>query len=303
MEISPDEVAPYVFMAQARKIKKDDPILKRLESEGRNTPADVLITTDAGRLNRAQVAGVLQSVHSDILNSVVHANYRQPEGYWYGLSISARPIFYVKAKVQASELSSYESLSYEKFKGLICIRSSNNIYNQSLVASMIEANGIKATEKWATDFVNNFAQPPRGGDRDQIRAAASGRCDIAIANTYYFGAMVAGKKAKDNKAAAKMALFWPNQDGRGTHVNISGAGVTKHASHRNNAILLLEFLANKQSQQWYAEKNFEYPIRKDVPASDLLKSWGEFKSDSINLSVLCNNNPDAVNLMDRAGWK
>lgn len=282
---------------------KADTLLKRLESEGRNTPADILITTDAGRLFRAQQSGVLQAVKSSKLENIIPANYREPEGFWYGLSVRARPIFYVKGKVNAEELSSYENLTDEKFKGRICIRSSNNIYNQSLVASMIAANGIEATEKWATALVKNMARPPRGGDRDQIRAAATGQCDIAIANTYYYGAMIAGKKARDNNAASKMAIFWPNQSDRGTHVNISGAGVTRYAQHKENAIKLLEFLVNKTSQKWYADVNHEYPVRKDVSASELLKSWGQFKSDAINLSLLGKNNPAAVKLMDRAGWK
>ncbi len=282
---------------------KADALLKRLESEGRNTPADMLITTDAGRLHRAHQANVLQAVTSKTLDQIIPSIYREPQGYWYGLSIRARPIFYVKDKVNPTDLSSYENLAEHKFKKQICIRSSNNIYNQSLVASMIAANGIEATEKWATGLVKNMARPPRGGDRDQIRAAASGQCDIAIANTYYFAAMAAGKKEKDKTAASKMAIFWPNQNDRGAHVNISGAGITKYAAHRENAMLLLEFLANKESQKWYAENNHEYPIRKDVKASKLLLSWGTFKSDAVNLSVLGKNNADAVKLMDRAGWK
>lgn len=282
---------------------KADALLKRLESEGRNTPADILITTDAGRLHRAHQANVLQAIKSQTLEKVIPSIYREPNGYWYGLSVRSRPIFYVKGKVDSANLSTYEDLTKPQFKRQICIRSSNNIYNQSLVASMISANGIAATEKWATGLVKNMARPPRGGDRDQIRAAAAGQCNIAIANSYYFAAMMAGKKAKDKAAASKMAIFWPNQSGRGAHVNISGAGITKHASNRDNAILLLEFLANKESQKWYAENNHEYPIRKDVEASALLKSWGEFKSDAVNLSILGKNNPDAVKLMDRAGWK
>ena len=282
---------------------KADALLKRLESEGRNTPADILITTDAGRLHRAQQANVLHAVQSKILDQVIPSIYREPDGYWYGLSVRARPIFYVKGKVNPADLSSYDDLAKSQFKRQVCIRSSNNIYNQSLVASMIAANGIATTEKWASDLVKNMARPPRGGDRDQIRAAASGQCNIAVANTYYFAAMMAGKKAKDRKAASKMAILWPNQTSRGTHVNISGAGITKYAAHKKNAVLLLEFLANKESQKWYAENNHEYPIRKDVEASPLLQSWGEFKSDAINLSILGKNNPDAVKLMDRAGWK
>ena len=282
---------------------KADALLKRLQTEGRNSPADVLITTDAGRLHRAKQANVLQPVQSATLQQIIPASYRDPDGYWYGLSVRARPVFYTKDRVNATDLSTYEQLADKQFKGQICIRSSNNIYNQSLVASMIKANGIEKTELWAKQLVENMAHPPRGGDRDQIRAAASGECTIAIANTYYFGAMVSGKKQKDRTAASKMALFWPNQNDRGTHVNISGAAITKHASHQANALLLIEFLANKPSQKWYAETNYEYPVRNDVEASALLKSWGEFKSDALNLSILGQYNAEAVKLMDRAGWK
>lgn len=282
---------------------KADALLKRLESEGRNTPADVLITTDAGRLYRAQQADVLQPVKSETLEKIIPAIYREPEGYWYGLSLRSRAIFYAKDRVNPQDLSTYEALVDNKFKHRICIRSSNNIYNQSLVASMIKANGIAETEKWAKGLVANMARTPKGGDRDQIRAAAAGQCDIAIANTYYFAAMATSKDLKDSDAASKMAIFWPNQNDRGAHVNISGAGITKHAKNRDNALLLLEYLASKDAQKWYAENNHEYPVRSDVEASELLRSWGAFKSDAINLSILGTNNPDAVKLMDRAGWK
>lgn len=280
-----------------------DTLLKRLETEGINTPADILVTTDAGRLYRAHAAGVLQPVKSEILSKIIPAAYREPEGYWYGLSLRARPIFYVKGKVKPEQLSDYEALVKPEFKNRICIRSSNNIYNQSMVASMIEANGKEATEKWARGLVENMARSPKGGDRDQIRAAAAGQCDIAIANTYYFATMLSSKELVDREAANKLAIFWPNQSGRGTHVNISGAGVTRYARNTANAVKLIEFMASKTSQEWYAKVNHEYPVRSDVEASDILKSWGEFKSDSVNLSVLGTNNPEAVRLMDRAGWK
>ena len=282
---------------------KADALLKRLETEGVNTPADLLITTDAGRLYRAQTAGVLQPVKSASLTEVIPETYREPEGYWYGLSLRARPIFYVKGKIKPEQLSDYEALTNPMFKNKICIRSSNNIYNQSLVASMIEVNGIDATEKWAKGLVANLARSPKGGDRDQIRAAAAGQCDIAIANTYYFAAMLSGKKQADRDAANKLGIFWPNQASRGTHVNISGAAVTKYAKNKANAIKLIEFMASKKAQAWYANANHEYPVRSDVEVSDVLKSWGEFKADTVNLSILGLNNPKAVRLMDRAGWK
>ena len=282
---------------------KADALLQRLQSEGRNTPADLLITTDAGRLHRAKVAGLTQAVESGVLTSQVPSSFRDPEGHWFGLSLRARPILYVKGVVAPEELSSYEALSDPAWKGRVCIRSSNNIYNQSLVASLIAANGQTATETWAQGLVANMARPPRGGDRDQIKAAAAGVCDIAIANTYYLAGMLTSKDAAQREAAEKLAVFWPNQQGRGAHVNVSGASVTKTAKNRENAIRLLEFLVSEKSQSWYAEANGEFPVRSDVAASELLESWGAFKMDTLNLSNLGELNPDAVKLMDRAGWK
>jgi len=282
---------------------KADALLQRIIAEGKHTHADLLITTDAGRLYRAKDSGVLAAVKSSLLNEVIPPNLRDPEHFWYGLTIRARPIFYVKAKMDGKELSRYEALAENKFNGKICIRSSNNIYNQSLVASMLVANGKEKTQQWANAFVKNFAMKPKGGDRDQIKAAAAGQCDIAIANTYYFGQMIAGQDKKQQKAAKAMAIFWPNQNDRGSHVNVSGAAITKFSKNKVNALKLLEFLASKQAQKWYAEVNFEYPVRTDVASSDLLKSWGKFKADTINLNQLGMNNAEAVKIMDKAGWK
>ncbi len=282
---------------------KADALLKRLETEGRNSPADVLLTTDAGRLHRAREAGVLQPIESAVLNRAVPANYRDADGYWYGLSLRARPIVYARDRVKPQQLSTYEALAEPAMKGRVCIRSSNNIYNQSLVASMISSRGETATEAWAKDFVKNFARPPRGGDRDQIKAVAAGQCDVAIVNTYYLGVMLSGGKADERAAGEKVAVFWPNQNGRGAHVNVSGAGVTAHARHRDNAIKLIEFLVTPQMQSWYARVNHEYPVVEGVESSDLLNGWGEFKADTVNLTELGRLNADALRLMDRAGWR
>lgn len=284
---------------------KADALLKKLELEGENTPADVLITTDAGRLHRAKAAGVLQPVESEVLIKKIPENLRDPENEWFGMTYRARPIFFVKGKVKPEELSSYEALTDEEWKGRICIRSSNNIYNQSLVASMIAANGEEKTAAWAEGFVKNFARPPKGGDRDQIKAAASGQCDIAIANTYYYAAMINGSDKGQKAAAEKMEIFWPNQaeGDRGTHINVSGGAVTKHAKHKENAIKLLEFMTMQSAQTWYAEENDEYPVTAETKPSALIESWGEFKADSVNLSALGENNAAALKLMDKAGWK
>lgn len=282
---------------------KADALLKRLQTEGRNSPADVLLTTDAGRLHRAVEAGVLQPIESVVLNNAVPANYRNKDGYWYGLSLRARPIVYAKDRVKPEQLSTYEALAEPDMKGRVCIRSSNNIYNQSLVASMISSRGEAHTEAWATGFVKNFARTPRGGDRDQIKAVAAGQCDVAVVNNYYLGGMLNSGKADERAAGEKVAVFWPNQKDRGTHVNVSGAGVTAHAQHRENAIKLIEFLVTPQVQSWYARVNHEYPVVDGVDSSDQLNDWGEFKADTINLTELGRLNADALRLMDRAGWR
>lgn len=282
---------------------KADLLLKRLELEGSNTPADLFLTTDAGRLHRAKVAGVLQPISSAQLQQRVPATYRDNEGYWYGLSLRARPILYAKDRVDPKGLSTYEALSDEKWRRKICIRSSDNIYNQSLVASFIAHQGETATKQWAAAFVDNFAQSPRGGDRDQIKAAAAGVCDIAIANTYYLAKMLHGKDSGQKKAAEKMGVFWPNQMDRGAHVNVSGAGVTSHAKNKANAIKLLEFLLSDTAQRWYAEVNYEYPVIPDVAWHPTLEGWGHFKTDSINMPVLGTNNQLAVKIMDYADWR
>lgn len=279
-----------------------DALLQRLLREGRNTPADVLLTVDAGNLHDAKEAGVLQAVRSDALEASVPESYRDPDGYWYGLSVRARPILYVKGKVDPAELRSYEDLADPKWRKRICIRSSSNVYNQSMVASMIIANGEESTESWARGLVANMARPPQGGDRDQIRAAAAGQCDIAIANTYYLGQMLNGDAA-DRSAAGAIGVVWPNQEDRGVHVNVSGAGMTTHARNAENARRFLEFLAGQAAQQWYADANQEYPVTPGVPVSDTLQEFGPFRADTVNLALLGSHNAAAVRLMDRVNWR
>lgn len=282
---------------------KAEALQKRLELEGENSPADILVTTDAGNLHRASEAGLLQAIESGTLEKAIPENLRDTDNEWFGLTYRARPIFYVKDKVKPEELSTYEALTDPQWKGRICIRSSDNIYNQSLTASMLAADGAEKTQAWADGLVKNLARPPKGGDRDQIQAAAAGQCDVAIANSYYYAGMLTGNDEAQKEAANKVAIFWPNQDDRGTHINISGIAVTKSAKNKDNAIKLIEFMVGEEAQKWYAETNGEYPVVADIPASELLKSWGEFKADSLNLSVLGENNAEAVRIMDRAGWK
>lgn len=282
---------------------KADTLMQRLQSEGRNTPADVLLTVDAGNLGAAKLNDLLQPLKSDAVKKAVPAAYRDNDGLWTGLSLRARPIFYARDRVKPEQLSTYAALTGAQWKGKICVRSSDNIYNQSMVAAMIANDGEKKTEAWTRGFVGNFARPPKGGDRDQIKAVAAGQCDLAIANTYYYAEMLNSGDAAEKAAAEKVAVFWPDQQGRGVHVNISGAGIVKHARNVANARRLIEFLVSPEAQAWYAENNQEYPVRADVPVSPVLKALGIYKADQVSMSRLGANNARAVKLMDRAGWR
>jgi iron(III) transport system substrate-binding protein len=280
-----------------------DALITRLRTEGRNSPADVLLTTDAGRLYRAQEAGVLQPVDSDVLRNTVPEHLRSPDDLWFGLSMRSRVIVVAPDRVDVDLLRSYEDLADPRWKGRICVRSSGNIYNQSLVASLLASRGQEATDAWLQSFTRNFARPPQGGDRDQIRAVAAGQCDIAVVNSYYLGAMLEADDEEQRRAAESVTLLWPNQDDRGAHVNISGAGVTRASKHPALALELIEFLVREDSQRWYAETNNEYPVRAGVAASALLREWGEFRADTLDVSELGRLNAAAVMAMDRAGWR
>ncbi len=280
---------------------KADALLKRLESEGINSPADIFITTDAGR--RAKEAGVLQPILTEKMKRLVPEHLRDADGYWVGLTTRSRMLVYAKDRVKPSELSTYEDLASPKWKKRICVRSSNNIYNQSLVASMLAHQGEKITTQWVEGLVNNMARKPKGGDRDQIKAVAAGQCDIAIVNTYYLGQMLNGNDPKQVKAAQQVAVFWPNQAGRGAHINVSGIAVTKAAKNKHSAIKLIEFLLSKDAQIWYAKTNNEYPVIADAPWSETLNAWGTFHSDALNLTRLGELNTKAIRIMDRAGWR
>ena len=282
---------------------KADALLERLKNEGLNSPADVLLTVDAGRLIRAKTDGLLQPVTSDVLTEAIPAQYRDDENTWFGLSIRARPIVYAKDRVDPADLSTYAALAGDEWAERICIRSSGNIYNQSMLAAMIAHQGVEATEAWARGLVENFARKPQGGDRDQIRAVAVGECDVAIVNTYYLAQLAKSDKDADRDAAAKVAIFWPDQDGNGAHVNISGAAVTASAKNIANAVKFIEFLAGDEAQRIYADFVNEYPIRPEIPRSDIVAAWGTFKADDLNLSLLGKYNADAVKIADRAGWR
>ena len=276
---------------------------ERLIVEGRNSPADVLITADVANLHRSMMAGLLQPINSEMLSQKIPLTYRDPTKQWFGLSLRARVFIFATDRVGRSELSTYEDLAEPKWRGRIAVRSSSNVYNQSLIASMIAAHGISNTENWGRGLVANFARSPQGGDTDQIRAVASGEADIAIVNSYYYGRLMGSSRKRDKGLVEKTALFFPNQDGRGTHVNISGAAVTASAKNLREAVGLLEFLSSSEGQHLFAELNHEFPVSSDVDRSPIVSSWGIFKADELKLALLGEYNGDAIRLADRVGWR
>lgn len=280
-----------------------DELIQRLETEGEASQADILITVDAGRLYRAQDKDLLQPISSAVLEANIAPKFREKDGYWYGMTYRARIIAYAKDRVDPGAIKTYEDLTDPKWKGKILTRSSENIYNQSLLASIIVADGNEGAKNWAEGMVANMARDPKGSDRDQVKAVASGEGDIAVVNTYYIGLMINDGNEEERKAGETVGIIFPNQEGRGTHINISGIGVTKYAPHKENAIKLMEFLSGESAQQTLANLNYEYPINPKASKAAILRTWGDFKADSINLYNLGKYNSDAVKIFDAVGWK
>lgn len=282
---------------------KADNLITRLKSEGKYSPADLLLTTDVGRLYRAKQQGLTQEISETEVISKLPNNYRDEQGHWLGLSLRARPLMVSVDRVAAQSIATIEDLTKPEWKGRICIRSSNNIYNQSMVASLIAQLGESATEEWVNGLVKNFARPPQGGDRDQIKGVASGLCDVAIANTYYLAGMLSSKDETTKQQAKKVKVVWPNQEDRGAHINISGVALAKNAPNKAAAVKLIDFLLSEESQLWYAKTNHEYPVLAGIPYSDILQSFGAFETEQVPLGKLGELNSAAVQMMDRAGWK
>ena len=281
---------------------KSDALLARLKQEGDLSPADIFITVDAGRLRKAEEQGVFQSVKSVVLDKQIPESLRHPDGLWYGLTKRARIIVVSTERVPAETTLDYEELAGPEWNGRVLIRSSSNIYNQSLIASLIKAHGPEATKKWCTGIVENMARTPQGGDRDQIRGVAAGEGDVAVVNHYYLARMIDGSEA-DREAASKVRVIFPNQKNRGTHVNVSGAGVVKTAPNRDNAVKFIEFLASNEAQQKFASGNQEYPVVVGIETTPILAKFGPYKSDALNAAQLGANNKQAVRIMDRAAWR
>lgn len=280
-----------------------DELIERIKSEGANSPADVFVAVDVGRLWRAEEAGILQPTTSETLESEIPANLRNPEGYWYAFSKRARVIVYNQDEVNPDNLSTYEALAEPEWEGRVCVRSSENIYNQSLVAAKIEEKGEQATENWVEGLVSNFARDPEGNDTAQIEAVASGECDVAVVNHYYVARLMQSENATDQDIASQVGVFYPNQNAGGTHINISGAGVAANAPNPENAVKFLEFLVTPEAQEIFANANNEFPVVDSVDPNPTVAKLGEFQESALDVAAYGEKNSEAVKLMDRVGWK
>ncbi|WP_045220698.1 Fe(3+) ABC transporter substrate-binding protein [Desulfonatronum thioautotrophicum] len=278
-------------------------LLERLRREGRNSPADVLITVDVANLVAAKNAEVLQPIQSSVLEENILPQYRDDEGFWYGLSARARIIYYDPERVDRDKITTYESLADPELGQLVCVRSSSNVYNISLTASLIAHHGEEQTEQWVRGLVGNFARTPQDNDTAQIRAVAAGECGVSIANSYYFGRLLASDAPADQDVTSRVQVMWPNQEDRGAHMNVSGAGVTASSRNVDAATKLIEFLSKEHAQEIYARVNHEFPVNPNVQPSGPVVEMGSFKADELELSVIQNYTMDAVRVMDRGGWR
>lgn len=281
---------------------RDDALLQRLVTEGRNSPADIFITVDAGRLWAAENADLFQPVDSEVLLENIPGHLRHPDNLWFGFSRRARVIVYARDRVDPAELSTYEDLADPKWRGRVLVRSSSNIYNQSLLGSLIEAHGAEGAEAWARGVVRNLARPPQSNDTGQIRALAQGLGDVAMVNHYYYLRLVQSENPADRAVAEAVGIFFPNQEDRGTHINISGAGVLRHAPNPENAALFLEWLSTEPAQILFARENQEFPANPEAPKDTILREM-DFREDHLNASRIGTRNPEAIRIFDRAGWR
>jgi len=278
-------------------------LIERLKREGESTNADLFITVDGGVLANAKNNDVLQPIESDAINENVPENLRDKENYWVGMSTRARVIVYAKDRVNPEDLSTYEDLTSDKWKGKVLARSSTSLYNQSLLASFIELNGEEKAEEWAEGIVNNFARQPDGGDRDQAKAIAAGTGDVGIMNTYYVGLMANSEDPEEKKVAENIGVFYPNQETNGTHVNVSGIGLTKHSKNKENALKLVEYMTDVEAQEYLSANNYEFPVNPEAQMPELLKSWGEFKMQELDFDTLGEHNAKAIEIFNKTGWK
>ncbi len=281
-----------------------DQLLERMWREKKNT-ADLFVSVDAGKLQKGAGMGLFQKIDNEIINSNVSNFLKDENGYWVPITYRARILVYSNERVNASDLSTYEDLADDKWKGKILVRTSSNAYNQALMSSLYAHLGKEAVTEWSRNLVKNFARNPKGNDRDQVKAIAAGQGDVAIVNSYYIGLLLSSEKKSEIDAGKSVSVFFPNQgeNDRGTHINISGYALSKHSSNKENAIKLLEYLTSVEAQETYVNNTFEYPANPRVQASEIVQSWGDFKRDDLDLNALGSFRYDAMRVFDKTGWK
>ena len=283
----------------------DDELLERLKNEGQNSPADLFVTVDAGKLQKGVEMGLFQKIQNEIIDSNVSDDLKDINGYWIPITYRARLLVYSNERVKKSDLSTYEDLANEKWKGRLLVRSSSNAYNQALMSSLYANLGEEAITNWSSGVVSNFARDPKGNDRDQVKAIAAGQGDVAIVNSYYIGLLLSSEKQSEVDAGNSVSVFFPNQgeSERGTHINISGFAMTKNAPNKENAMKLLEYLTGIEAQNTYVNNSYEYPANPNVLPSKIVQSWGDFKRDTLDLNTLGTYRYDAIRVFDQTGWK
>lgn len=282
-----------------------DELIERLKNEGKNSPADLFITVDAGKLQKAKDLDLLQKISSPIINQNVDSELRDVNGYWIPITYRARIIVYSKERVNVGELSTYANLTNEKWRNKVLVRSSSNAYNQALLSSIVANRGEDAATSWASELVKNFARDPKGNDRDQVKAITAGQGDLAIVNSYYIGLLLSSENVEEIKAGNSVGVFFPNQgEGEtGSHINVSGIGLAKNAPNKENAIKLMEFLTSESAQKTYTNTSYEYPANPNVDPNEIVKKWGSFKKDNLDLNQLGVFRNKAIEIFDKSGWK
>jgi iron(III) transport system substrate-binding protein len=282
-----------------------DELIERLKNEGENSPADLFITVDAGKLQKAKDLDLLQKISSPIINQNVDVDLKDVNGYWIPITYRARIVVYSKDRVDVSELSTYDNLTDEKWRNKVLVRSSSNAYNQALLSSIIANTGEESASKWTSKLVKNFARDPKGNDRDQVKAITAGQGDLAIVNSYYIGLLLSSENEEEIKAGNSVGVFFPNQgeDESGSHINVSGIGLAKNAPNKENAIKLMEFLTSESAQKTYTDTSYEYPANPNVEPNEIVKKWGSFKKDILDLNKLGVFRNKAIEIFDKSDWK
>jgi iron(III) transport system substrate-binding protein len=282
-----------------------DELIQRMKNEGENSPADLFITVDVGKLWQASDMDLLQKYNDDSLTDGVTESLIDPSGYWVPVTYRSRILVYSNERVQKSDLSTYEDLANEKWKGRLLVRSSSNSYNQALLSSLVANLGEDATQNWTKAVVSNFARDPKGNDRDQVKAIAAGQGDVAIVNSYYIGLLLSSENEEEVNAGKSISVFFPNQgEGqRGSHINVSGVALAKNAPNKSNALKLIEYLTSDEAQEIYVNNTYEYSVKPNIEPNDIVKAWGTFKKDPLDLNMLGVKRNDAIRIFDAGGWK